>query len=213
MWTCAPRAPGNLLLGPQVSHSCWNNHLNIHICIPLIYLLVPKPRGRVTLPNISFYPGLEMCTAPCNKSSVPPLIVQVQLWLQEKMSLQKPQLLAPRGAFSGDALYALPPSLASSPFSGWLQRSSAPGHTIVSVSICPSVLQRERENKSGQLSWHRSPAQPPQSRLVLGGGYFRVHLPPGRIKAGADPARSLQAQTEALPGRSLCWQHTWRSTC
>ena len=89
MWTCSPQAPGNLLLSPQVSHSCWNDGLNIHICIPLICLLLPKPRGRVTLPNISFYPGLEMCTAPSNKISVPPLIVQVQLWLQEKMSLQK----------------------------------------------------------------------------------------------------------------------------
>lgn len=35
-------------------------------------------------PNISFYLGLEMCTAPFKKISVPPLVVQVQLWLQEK---------------------------------------------------------------------------------------------------------------------------------
>lgn len=87
MWTCTPQAPGNLLLGPQISQGCWNNHclfLNTHICIPLICLLVSKPGGRVTFPNISFYLGLEMCTAPFNKISVPPLVVQVQLWLQDK---------------------------------------------------------------------------------------------------------------------------------
>uniref|UniRef100_A0A8C3QPF9 Proline rich 35 n=1 Tax=Cyanoderma ruficeps TaxID=181631 RepID=A0A8C3QPF9_9PASS len=35
-----------------------------------------SPRRRVTFPNISFYLGLEKCTAPLNRISVPPLVVQ-----------------------------------------------------------------------------------------------------------------------------------------
>lgn len=126
-WTCAPQAPGKHLSCPQISQVGWNNNclfLNIHICIPLIRLLVSKPRRRVTFPNISFYLGLEMCTAPLNRISVPPLVVQVQLWLQEKCH-SEPTALTPRGAFSGEDLcsFLSPPVL--SMLSGWLGRFPA----------------------------------------------------------------------------------------
>lgn len=111
----APQAPGKHLLCPQISQVWWSNcclFLNIHICIPLIHLLVSKPRRRVTFPNISFYPGLEMCIAPLNRISVPPLVVQVQLWLQEKCH-SKPTALTPRGAFCGEDLWF---SISTCPF-------------------------------------------------------------------------------------------------
>lgn len=190
----------------QISHSCQNNHclfLNIHICILLICLLVLKPRGRVMFPNISVYLGLEMCTAPFKKISVPPLVVQVQLWLQEKCHCKAHSLWNAEELslekFSMVFYLHLPPPCSQT---GWRDTvgwsfpstfSSAPIRRR--IRVWPAAV--EALTSTISIDWS----------LFVGGcneiAFFSVH-PSGRMTPGAGPARALHAQTKVLPGRVSC---------
>ncbi|NXV23942.1 PRR35 protein, partial [Cepphus grylle] len=68
-----------------------------------------------------------------------------------------------------------------------------------------------REEPASELS-HPTHHLPRLVSPFVGGCHkiacVRVHAPPGRRMPGAGPAKSLRAQTKALPGRASCWQQT-----